>query len=108
MREDGVFPAQERPTRPLSYGRAGRAARLGRPSLSGLVMSRLPRTNYTGPIGPGQAPADAYSQLDPVVILATGQKAGQKVGRSLVLNATSQPLVVVPARRAVVLVLKEK
>jgi 5-methylcytosine-specific restriction endonuclease McrA len=30
------------------------------------------------------------------------------VGRALVLNATSQPLVVVPARRAVVLVLKEK
>jgi 5-methylcytosine-specific restriction endonuclease McrA len=31
-----------------------------------------------------------------------------KVGRSLVLNATLQPLAVVPARRAVVLVLKEK
>jgi len=30
------------------------------------------------------------------------------VGRSLVLNATLQPLAVVPARRAVVLVLKEK
>jgi 5-methylcytosine-specific restriction endonuclease McrA len=30
------------------------------------------------------------------------------VGRSLVLNATQQPLAVVPARRAVVLVLKEK
>jgi 5-methylcytosine-specific restriction endonuclease McrA len=30
------------------------------------------------------------------------------VGRSLVLNATEQPLAVVPARRAVVLVLKEK
>lgn len=30
------------------------------------------------------------------------------VGRSLVLNASLQPLVVVPARRAVVLVLKEK
>jgi 5-methylcytosine-specific restriction endonuclease McrA len=30
------------------------------------------------------------------------------VGRSLVLNATEQPLAVVPARRAVVLVLKQK
>ena len=30
------------------------------------------------------------------------------MGRSLVLNATLQPLAVVPARRAVVLVLKEK
>lgn len=30
------------------------------------------------------------------------------VGRALVLNATQQPLAVVPARRAVVLVLKEK
>ena len=30
------------------------------------------------------------------------------MGRSLVLNATHQPLAVVPARRAVVLVLKEK
>ena len=30
------------------------------------------------------------------------------MGRSLVLNATMQPLAVVPARRAVVLVLKEK
>jgi 5-methylcytosine-specific restriction endonuclease McrA len=39
-----------------------------------------------------------------VVILA----AGPKVGRSLVLNATEQPLAVVPARRAVVLVLKQK
>ena len=30
------------------------------------------------------------------------------MGRSLVLNVTDQPLAVVPARRAVVLVLKEK
>jgi 5-methylcytosine-specific restriction endonuclease McrA len=33
---------------------------------------------------------------------------GPAVGRSLVLNATLRPLAVVPARRAVVLVLKEK
>jgi 5-methylcytosine-specific restriction endonuclease McrA len=39
-----------------------------------------------------------------IVILA----ARSTVGRSLVLNATLQPLAVVPARRAVVLVLKEK
>jgi 5-methylcytosine-specific restriction endonuclease McrA len=35
-------------------------------------------------------------------------RCGPNVGRSLVLNATLQPLAVVPARRAVVLVLKEK
>src|SRR6266568_3135212 len=35
-------------------------------------------------------------------------RRGCNVGRSLVLNATLQPLAVVPARRAVVLVLKEK
>jgi 5-methylcytosine-specific restriction endonuclease McrA len=38
-------------------------------------------------------------------LLYSGQSP---LGRSLVLNATSQPLAVVPARRAVVLVLKEK
>jgi 5-methylcytosine-specific restriction endonuclease McrA len=35
-------------------------------------------------------------------------RAGFDVGRSLVLNASLQPLAVVPAKRAVVLVLKEK
>jgi 5-methylcytosine-specific restriction endonuclease McrA len=40
----------------------------------------------------------------PVVILG----AEFELGRSLVLNATSQALAVVPARRAVVLVLKDK
>src|SRR6266568_455589 len=35
-------------------------------------------------------------------------RRGCNVGRSLVLNATLQPLAVVPARRAVVLVLKRK
>ena len=35
-------------------------------------------------------------------------RRGFQVGRSLVLNATEHPLAVVPARRAVVLVLKEK
>jgi 5-methylcytosine-specific restriction endonuclease McrA len=39
-------------------------------------------------------------------LLYSGVRA--ELGRSLVLNATSQPLAVVPARRAVVLVLKDK
>jgi 5-methylcytosine-specific restriction endonuclease McrA len=36
------------------------------------------------------------------------QGLGAEMGRALVLNATFEPLAVVPARRAVVLVLKEK
>jgi 5-methylcytosine-specific restriction endonuclease McrA len=50
------------------------------------------------------ASGDGPGSDNAVVILG----AGWTVGRSLVLNASLQPLGVVPARRAVVLVLKEK
>lgn len=41
-------------------------------------------------------------------VVARGSEEGIGLGRALLLNATFEPLCVVPARRAVVLVLKEK
>ncbi len=58
--------------------------------------------NYTCGSPSGQAPAAGFQEALSIL----GPRS--EVGRSLVLNATLQPLAVVPARRAVVLVLKEK
>src|SRR5207302_1446533 len=62
---------------------------------------------YDGHLGPvSRRPTPAAPGGVPEAVGYT--RDGFPVGRSLVLNATHQPLAVVTARRAVVLVLKEK
>src|SRR5262249_37679851 len=56
----------------------------------------------------GSQPPEVSSRRPRVRRAHCYTRPGSTVGRSLVLNATLQPLAVVPARRAVVLVLKEK
>jgi 5-methylcytosine-specific restriction endonuclease McrA len=58
----------------------------------------------SGPLGNRAQPIDSPRTAESRCYT----RCGPIVGRSLVLNATQQPLAVVPARRAVVLVLKEK
>ena len=68
--------------------------------------ARRPGPDYTDVIRRGEHPrpfrrGSATGRLDAAATLSV-------MGRALVLNATDAPLAVVPARRAVVLVLKEK
>jgi 5-methylcytosine-specific restriction endonuclease McrA len=97
-RRRGRCPSSlRRPARPHVFGRPSSLRRRR-------FRRRLPDSNYTPVFRSSQASARRKTED----ALYNGRGGCDRLGRSLVLNATFEPLAVVTARRAVVLVLKDK